>query len=758
MKKNEYFRITRWSIPAALTGIFCVLLVIPFFWYPRGYIDLTGDSYRTYYLDPWAFLHNYSLFGISPESTNPINPFYYLIPYLVCISLLNSFLRFDPWFLIAVTDGMRLGLSFISFYMLVGKLIQTISRNTDKVYANLISIVGGIIYISFITMWGWGASLLSFNHIFVYPLISYLFFTYLLDDDKRAGLLCLVLSYVFALNFDLTSAPQFFSFFPITISILLLYLIFVLKKNIDWYKLGGGIFLFVGLHAFHFLPQLMTLFIDSSYINQRLFDTENIKNSGVYFFEMNRLQFGKMSLNLFQSTTGYIEKLSIYVISLAPLFVFIKVRSKLLALFAAGFALTLFFVSANITYFGVNIYTKLFYLPGFLMFRSFYEKWYFVFGFYYAIVITISIYELLKDFQKHMRYIAIFLIVGLTIYRMVPFFLGKTVRMIHKDSRNVPTYFQMDPDAWRSLQYIKALPREGKILTTPLTYPSYQILYGTNSGAFVGMPMVSSLTGKSDFSGFWHFGPLEETVVEAISRQNTKHIIQLLSILNIRYIFHDNDERIFRDFPDYPIRYDSKGTLDPIKDQQGYANLLDSLPLNKLNSIGFYSIYQLDDAVVRPLIYVADEVFPVLSKSLDSGFRSAYVDNAQCRYLNCEHKRTENIPVVTYEKRSPINYDISIALNGTKEPFLIVFSNSFDSTWKLQFNRYNVSPMHTIANLYANAWIIDPKVFQEHPIIHGQIYLQYQYYFYIGAVISVTTFIYIFILFVKTYRYNEKKK
>ena len=725
--------------------------MIPFFWYPKGYIDLTGDSFRAYYLDPGAFLKNFSLYGVSPLATNPVEPFYYTIPYIAGLVLLKRFFA-DPWFLIAFTDGLRLSLSFLSFYLFSKTLLETIPGNSNNIFTGFLAIVGAIVYLSFITVWGWGASLVSFNHIFIHPLLSYLLLVYLVTWNKKAGIALLIISGMFAQNFNLTSAPQFFSFFPFIIVTLLSYVIFILKKKVYWRNLLAGFIFFVGLHAFHLLPQIMTLFEKTSYISQRLFNSANIKNFGVVYFETNRFQFGRISLNLFQPAGGLYQRISSLIIPVLLLCGFIKVRSKLLLLLGVGFAMTLFLVAANITHTGVSFYTKLFYVPGFLMFRSFYEKWYFVFGFFYALLATISIYLLLKDRKKQVVGFIFLLVVGAAIYRMLPFIQGKTVRTVHRDSRNVPTYFQLDSSIGKALQYIRTLPQDGKILTLPLTFPIYQIVYGKGDGAFVGISMIGSLTGKSDFSGFWQFGPLEQEIARSIQQGNTKHLTQLLSFFNIRYIFRNNDERILNDFPGYTVRYDEKGTLDAIKDQNGYSQLLATLPLRKLYSVDNYSMFELDDAVVRPLIYVPDEVYATFAEALDAGPGSASVDDSVCTYLRCKSKDTEPLPVVSYTKRSPVLYDMSIDLHGASKPFLIVFSNAFSPSWKLRFdgNLKHSILMHAAANTYANAWIIDPRAFHESDRLQGQVYLQYQNYFYIGSVISIIALVFIVFLSIKT--------
>ena len=381
-------------IVIALATISLLLFIIPFFWYPRGFVNLNGDSFRIYFLEPWLFLKNFSLFGLNPSGFNPIDPYYYTIPYLFVISLLKAFFP-DPWTLIAITDGFRLSMTFISFFLLINELLRTI-KGMKEGASYFAAVIGAVLYVTLISVWGWDASLFSFNHIFLYPLILYFLLLYLLDHNLLAAYALLLTSFVFSLNFNLTSAPQFFSFFPLTLPFIAIYVFFGLKKPFRWKEFLLGALIFLGIHAFHLLPQIVTLFDRTSYASQHLFDKTNIQNLGVFYFVVNREQFGKISQNLFQPGAAR-QDVTLFLIPVITLIGFLKTRSKLLALAGIGLIITLFLVTANITRTGVAFYEKLFYIPGFLMFRSFWEKWYFVFAFFYALTFACSFYFFIKE-------------------------------------------------------------------------------------------------------------------------------------------------------------------------------------------------------------------------------------------------------------------------------------------------------------------------------------------------------------------------
>ena len=80
----------------------------------------------------------------------------------------------------------------------------------------------------------------------------------------------------------------------------------------------------------------------------------------------------------------------------------------------------------------------------------------------------------------------------------------------------------MDPDLIDAVRFTSSLPQDGKVLTLPLTFPSYQIAFGKTTGAFVGMSMISNLAGKSDFPGFWVFGHVWKINIYMPYKRETK--------------------------------------------------------------------------------------------------------------------------------------------------------------------------------------------------------------------------------------------
>ena len=224
------------------------------------------------------------------------------------------------------------------------------------------------------------------------------------------------------------------------------------------------------------------------------------------------------------------------------------------------------------------------------MFRSFNEKWFFVFAFFYTLLFGVSLSYLFERIKLRVALAIGMVMLSISIYRMYPFLSGNAKRTTLHQSNNVSVAFTLDPDLLDALAFVRALPLDGKVLTVPLTFPYYQIAYGQEGGAYMGPSLVSQGAGRQDYSGFWGFGPYERMMFEALHKSNTDQFVQLLSLLNVRYIFRNSDTRIMDDFPVYPYldggRYASKEQFPLLKNQSAYETLLASIPVDKLYQNG----------------------------------------------------------------------------------------------------------------------------------------------------------------------------
>jgi hypothetical protein len=714
-----------------------LLFLIPFFWIPTGFVDIGGDSGRLYFFDAWAMAKNiYSMQNALGATI------YAFVPQMIFFSFLQKFIV-SPTYLIALEHGIQLSLSFVFIYLIVKELLARSEKLVSYV-TEWSAVVSGIVYVGFITKTGWVTSLTIHNQVFLNPLIFYLLLKFLFSSQFRYVISILIVTVLFSFNFGFSAMPQLASFYPFSIAFLYLYHRLFIKEQFPWKGLILLVVCFLGLHALHIIPIGVSLMDRGGTWNTYIFSQESQRNSGLNYFDFNRQTLGKLSLELFQPANWNGKTIFLFVIPLITFLGFMKKRSRLLSLTSFFFAVTFYLVSANITMIGVKIYRLFFRLPGFMMFRSFDEKWYYVFVFFFTILFAISLSNLLVKMRKRVSVIIGGIVIFSILFRIFPFLTGKPYQSTFiYQSRNVSQVFDLDTDLIDALNYVRRLPNDGNVLTLPLTLPYIQVVYGKHSGAYAGISMVQYLANRNDYAGFWQFGPYQETLLTALRNNNTHQVTQILSLNNIRYIFRNKDSRIMDDFPKFPYyRYDITTAIPAIDSQDSYDQFLKLLPLSNKFDKGVFQISEFNESIIRPTIYIPDILYASQSGAINgSSLRSGYVDEKTCNEMFLCDIQVLDIPKLTFTRITPQSYQVHLNLGNRKSPFVIVLSDNYHSSWTLAFSDNHLAPgiKHIKVNGYANGWIVDPTKMNGEETISGKIYLDFQKYFLWGRVVSIGT-------------------
>lgn len=650
------------------TIITLILFIIPFFWFKPGVMDIGGDSSRLYFYDPLSYLKAETLYGIIPSGIGGENIGYYSIPYILLLWLVKSVVQ-SPTILIDVFHGISLSVGFAAVYFIV-KDFLTLGNKEKSKYRELVSILSGIFYILTPTLvLGWDKEILTHNQIFLNPLMFFLLFRFITKSDLKYLLFSLIISFIFAPNFSFVAAPPFFAFYPVTILFIIIYTKLILKRKIPIKLIIVGIVLFILLQLFHLGPQFTSLFSASGQVNSDVFSAQSMYSRGLDYF-IGVLPSVKVTISFLNLAQLYTIQPIDYAFIIFPFIIFLGFlwnKNKQYLLTAVFFLITFFFVTANITHVGVAFYEKLFDLPGFSMFRNFFGQWVFVFTFFYTLLFGQAL-EIL--FQKlKLRYIAVIslIIVSVLLYNAWPFLNGSLLNKVLFQSKNVKLSSKIDPEYENVLSYIRSLPIDGKFISFPLTDPGYQILSGTDGGAYQGPSTISYLTGKNDFTGYDGLIPFNDTFLTLVQNNDITGINRLFSILNIKYIFYNSDPKIYDNyFPQYPYTY-VRGYMP--ENQKGYQAFLAKLPIHKVKDFGpYYHIYEVDNYLPHfytadNYIYASDALTPFFVLNLHNSLRSVV-------YTQGETPRKNSEAIFTATNVNPLlalldNYHLHVA-----DPFI----------------------------------------------------------------------------------------
>lgn len=598
---------------------FCLalfLFLLPFFWFKSGYMDLGGDSSRLYFYDPIAYLQHYSLFAVSPSSVGTENIGFMTIPLVLAFAFLKK-IGMSSTYLINTFHGLSFASAFFFVYLSITQLLMSNTRS--RKFNEVSGLVGGILYVfSPVSIYGWDKALITHNHVFLNPVMFYLLLRYVITDRVGYLFASLLITFIFSANFSFISAPVFFAFYPATVVFLYVYKRWVLGSPVHWKHVGLAFLGFTLLNAFHILPQLASMFTPGSVLYTSVFSDEGKYDRGLGYFSA-IVPSIKASINIFllpQMSQISARLLFMLVVPLVVIFGMIrsysveKTNRRTFLLTSMIFLVIFFFATANITDLGLTVYKKLFTLPGFSIYRNFYGQWASAFFFYYVIIFGLALSIVLPLYKKIRIVLGIFIV--FLFINAWPFLNGSLINPILWQSKNSRIAMNMDPQFIESIEYLRRLPSDGKVLTLPMTDPGYQIVAGKDAGAYQGPSMISYLAGKQDFAGALELGRLKNPFLEAVKRGDTDTVIKILGLLNIRYIFYDNDPRVYDAFPTFP--YEDVRKYFP-QDQIGYSAFIRSLSLPLLRSFGNrFFVYELPNENVTPRIYVPSKTYAFSQK------------------------------------------------------------------------------------------------------------------------------------------------
>lgn len=730
-----------------------VLFFMPFYWLPAGTVDLGGDGGRLYFYDPIHLAQHFGTYSLWPQGTGPVGAAFSRLPFFHFIAMMSRVIS-DMHTLAAIHSGIKLAGGFLSVFA----IIRLLSGGTS-----VAAILGGLLYLFNPAMTeNYIRALPSHDQVFLNPLMAYLLLKFFLSGKMRFAVIAIGVSVLFAHVYSYTSAPSFFAFYPLAVLFAFCYAIWIKRVRIGWLRVMWAMILFISVHAFHFVPEFFDLIDASNRTTSRVFNASDAAEQLTYFVSV--LPIPKVSLRWFAASAWMPSIAWSVVVPFVIVCGFLLARRPKRTMTLAGlFALvTLFFSTAKVSDAAVGLYKQFFlFIPGFSMFRNFYGQWQFVFFFFYSILFSLSASSILPRVGR----LAVGTSIGvglLLIVRVIPFLNGSLVNQKNHLS-DTRVAIAMDPTYTETLSFIRTLPTDGKILVLPFTDCCYEVVHGTNDGAYVGKSPVGYLTGKHDFAGYDEIMPFSDTFWRLSREKNYQGIKKLLGILNIRYVFYNSDPRVYdATFPSYPYDYARKHLPDS---QEGYREFVDRIATTRLYSVGTFELYETERHSYLPLFYSAAAVLPYKDDPRLSEYAKAEAffeipqNNIHDVYMEQNDVLSKNAvassPEITYHQISPVKYKVTVS--AATEPYLLVMLMRFNEGWKVYSDMVQLAGnSHVRVNGYANAWYITPGATRMQNSYELIVELDKQRLFHTGLAVSVATAVVSLIMGALVYGNNSK--
>ncbi len=700
-----------------------VLFLVPFFWFDHQKLDTGGDSSRLYFFDPSSWARNipfYSTNSLNAFGTE--NPNFMMIPFLYFLIGLKKIVG-SPYLLNCFFSGLLLSGGFSFVYLSLMELLET-KEESLKI---TVSLFGGLFFaLSPLYIYDWQKALYSFNQVAVYPLIFYLFLKSIKQKDHLYWLLALPVTLIFSVNFSYPTFPWFLPFFFFTFLFLGIYSLKTKKGRFFLKSLLYFIPLFLCLQAFHLFPQLSNLTNPANPNSQAIFSRALSQSRGESYFlsvrSLVRLTYNLLNQPQFMVFTnkamydfGYRFRFLYFaypLLVMAAGMILIGKKDydgKIYRLMAIIFLFLVLLMSGGIVSPLTTVYQRLFSLPGFSIFRSFFTKFALTTAFFYSLLIGYSFFIVLKSLPfKAGRKILIIFFFLLVIFNGWPLVSGKIVNSTLSNYINVGIPNKFDRQYLDFLDLVKGQSLDGKYLSFPLTYEEYQVVGGESGGAYFGPSVLAILAGKNDFCGLGTFRNFKNQILEALTDGNLDLLSAYFSNFNIRYLFYNQDDFLFSNFPDYPFQEWRPIFPQPEEEKQ----LIKNLGFRPLAEKGDYQLLIKEDnwlphfflpekivvadgeGEILPLVYpqikTASTLFLFKKQNLEQwdSWRNLALGEipADKPFSISETNISSEGTTLEYKKISPVKYRLRI--HRAKDLVPLVFLDDYNPGWRLYLEKF----------------------------------------------------------------------
>lgn len=736
-------------------AVITFILLLPYYLF-SGKLFIGGDDSKLLYIYPLIYLKTlvfYSWHNYSSLSMN--NSAQALVPFLTIWTVLASFIKSKT-----VLDYLSFSLPLILGFIFMQKFMAEIIEKSHKYQIELL--LGALFYVfsPIIIQNQLSVFLGSVWLLGIIPIVFFCLAKYFKTSNFLYVLFSMSLCTVFSIG--LFAIPWLLGFLlPLLISSTFLLFIFKYKKEY-FQKLIVFVLSHLLSQAFWIIPFI------SSYLSMQKNDigsviySENFSNSflgtvlstatGNILYPLLNLFHRQIAFDFYWPLKdvylNYYDKIIIFN-SLFVLIMFFGVinyksyllgrEKKLFIFILISFLVSLFFFTVNIGPLK-EVFLFLGYIPGFVMFRNFYDKFALGYVFFYSAVIIFSMVIIRRKYSNFSKYLCLFFFMVLFI-NAIPF--KNIINRPFWTTKDIYTNVQLPPEYLNFLNVVKEkVQPTSNILSLPFNDASYAVIKEDNSNnVFIGTSPIRILTGINDFSGDLSFDAKNAAKINIyITGRDYKNLNSFMEKFNINYVLV------------------TKKIPEEIKQSFLYINKdFSKQDANMVNAITGRIILKSEKG--NYLLYSAKKQLPLfISKN------------------------------IKYQKINSVMFNLYIT--NLKEKTRIIFRDSYNSGWKLypidsvdncdkriifegpiieckdseslfQWNELSYpvksdifGDSHVSYKDYGNEWILDPiyiknnldkkfyTINKDGSInLSLNLYFYPQLYFYLGALVSVLTFV-----------------
>lgn len=604
-----------------------VFLFLPYVLFD-GNLRIGGDDSRLFYLYPEMWLDNVS--NSSWTSFSSVATFgnqFFFNPLLVLLSFIKQIGISQYVIQNSIFSSLFIG-GMIFFQLSFKQIFCKLDKFELSVFAgSIFYVLSPILLISPLR-----ASLAPMWLIPLAPCLIYLCSRYIKSGRTIFLLTSFILSLILALAFN--AIPWVIGLLLPMLIGLLCYLILSFRHKFNFTNiiLKRFIIFIVVIclsQAFWAVSFVGSVLSPEASVGSRIFNTDfsstffrevqaTAKNNTVLYPLLNLFHIGIQqdfkwpSLSVYENWHKYIiiSSCVFIILSSAGLFLLNKKTvlfcNKLYLSLWVSFLCSTFLFTVTINPAFLSFFVKLGEIPGFVMFRNFYDKFAFGFVFLYAYLLTSSLVIMTNNLSKRDKFAINILLIFSILINAVPLFQGKIINDHLREIEGIGLNINIPDEYVDFMEDVSNNASNTKnILSVPFNVASNTLIQDDEnvSSYYIGKSPVKLFSGINDYSGSLSFDPSVARLIENdISSRNYENLKKVLSLFNVGYIFETNnivdtllDSRLFN-------QYVLSGQDDKFKDAIYGEEIVSS-------SNGNYALYGLKENEGNDIFSIVDKLY-----------------------------------------------------------------------------------------------------------------------------------------------------